>query len=73
MENRENAGNQYFLLFATVFSNLSLTHFMLKIALNFSQANAVNWDKSKILLPGRPVMGYMGNWEPQASMPKYSP
>ena len=49
----ENAGNQHFLLFPTVFSTLSKREIIILIIFNMSSAKAFNFDKSNILSFGK--------------------
>ena len=50
MEKGEKAGNQYFLLFPTMFSSVSETEIIVCTTLNLLSANAFNLVKAKILL-----------------------
>ena len=45
----ENAGNQHFLLFPTMFSTVSKTEIIIVATLNLSSANAFKLDQSKNL------------------------
>ena len=50
---RENAGNQYFSPFPTMFSTQSEREIIISATLNLSSANAFNLDQSEILPFGK--------------------
>ena len=52
----ENAGNQHFLLFPTVFSTLSKREIIILANYNLSSANAFNLVKSKTLSFGNGII-----------------
>ena len=52
----ENAGNQHFLLFPTLFSTLSKTNFKFLFTFILSPADAFNLDQSKILSFGKELI-----------------
>ena len=52
-EKGENAGNQYFLLFHSIFSNLSKREICILATLNFSSANAFNLVRALVLSFGK--------------------
>ena len=54
----ENAGNQHFLLFSTVFSTLSKRENVILATFKLSSANAFNLVMSKILFFGKGLMGF---------------
>ena len=62
MEKGENAGNQHFLLFPTMFSILSQTEFIILVISSLSSAEAFNLVQSKILSFGKKLYSLQQNF-----------
>ena len=60
----ENAGNQHFLAFPTMFSSLSdETAIVISATLNLSSTNAFNLVQAKILLYGKELITFLGVYQ----------